>query len=72
MRMVSPAACYPRLRRRFQNAEEIAGVINRSASYVNKKCAGHGQFTRREELLLLAYLGEPPERAMDYFPEEEG
>lgn len=59
------------IRRAFGSIQELADLINRSHSYCHKILTGRGQFTRREQLIILAYLGEPPERAREYFPEEE-
>ena len=63
---------YPRLRRSFANANEIANVINRSRTYAALRMAGKGEFTHHEKIMVLEYLGEPRERIRDYFPEVEG
>lgn len=70
MRTSSPSAKFPRIRRAFGGIEEIATVINRSRTYTHQRLVGHGEFTRREKLMILAHLGEGQERMRDYFPEE--
>lgn len=66
----SVSARFPMIRREFATSEEIGEVLNRSKSYVTARMVGKRSFTYRDKKLILAHLGEGPERMRDYFPEE--
>lgn len=58
---------YPLLRREFANMQELADVLNKSRSYVNLRMCGVKEFTHRDKLHILAYLGEPETRINELF-----
>lgn len=62
---------YPLLRRNFKNFKELGAVINRSASYINRRMMGAGTFSDNEKSLILKYLGEEynADNISAYFPE---
>lgn len=67
----SDKARYSRVRRAFGSMEELGDVINRSRTYVAvRMISGDLDFTHREKLRVLEYLGEPIEKLRNYFPEE--
>ena len=68
----SENARYPKIRRAFGTLEEIGAVINRSRTYVSTRMvSGRADFTHREKLLLVGYLGKTADDVPVYFPEEE-
>ena len=56
---------FPRMYQAFENAQEIAGVINRSTSYVHK-ALGQG-FTAREWEMLSKYADRDDLQSERYF-----
>lgn len=68
----SAKARYPKVRRAFGTLEEIGDVINRSRTYVAvRMIAGDVDFTRKEKLMIVDYLGKKAEDVPQYFPDEE-
>ena len=68
----SDKARYPKVRRAFGTLEEIGEVINRSRTYVAVRMVrGSEDFTRKEKLMVMAYLGKTADQVEEYFPEEE-
>lgn len=58
---------YPALRSEFSDIEELAGVINRSRRYCQYILSGVKDFTHREKVLILEYIGAPIEKIDFYF-----
>lgn len=67
----STKARYPKVRRAFGTLEEIGEVINRSRTYVAvRMIAGDVDFTRKEKLMIVDYLGKTADQVEEYFPED--
>lgn len=67
----STKARYPKVRREFGTLEEIGDVINRSRTYVAVRMViGNEDFTRKEKLMIVSYLGKTADRVEEYFPED--
>jgi len=60
---------YPRLRREYTNAYEMAEVIFKSPAYIYQRMNGKRTFTHREKVALLAHIGRGPEEIPQFFPE---
>lgn len=68
----SAKARYPKVRRAFGYLQEIGDVINRSRTYVAvRMIGGDVDFTRKEKLLIVDYLGKTADQVEEYFPEEQ-
>lgn len=60
---------YPRLRREYQNAQEMADVILKSPGYIYARMNGSRNFTHREKIAFLKDLGRSEADLSLYFPE---
>lgn len=68
----SAKARYPKVRRAFGSLQEIGDVINRSRTYVAvRMISGGPDFTRKEKLMIVSYLGKTADQVDDFFPEDE-
>lgn len=56
--MKSRLSFYPVLRREFENSQEICDVINKSPSYVLTRLNGKNDFSHRDKVLIVKYLGK--------------
>lgn len=61
---------YPNVRRNFQNAGEIADIINRSVAYVGARLTGKKEFTARDKRMILEYMGKPVTEMDNFFIRE--
>lgn len=62
-------ANFPKLRREYRNAKEMADVIFRSEQYIYQRMNGKRSFTYREKVALLNHIGKTAEDIPEYFPE---
>lgn len=60
---------YPRLRREYSNAQEMADVILKSPGYIYSRMNGSKNFTHREKLAFMKDLGKSPADISLYFPD---
>lgn len=61
---------YPELRKDFDNATEIAEIINRSIATVWNKLSGKSEFTYREMVMLAKATGRNESEARSYCRKE--
>lgn len=62
---------FPKLRREYETAEEMANVIFKGVGYIYSRLNGQRAFTYREKVALLQHIGKGPDDIPEYFPEEK-
>ena len=60
---------FPRLRREYGTAQEMADVIFKQPGYIYNRLNGKRTFTYKEKVALLQHIGKTAADIPAYFPE---